>query len=77
MEHANSSGCVVCDARYTRRVLLVCDGCVKVDDEPPIWMVVGVEHVDMLILRDSRDLCDVGDHWFDDDENGWSMLSQE
>ena len=31
----------------------------------------------MLIIRDGRDLCDVGDHWFDDDENGWSMLSQE
>ena len=77
MEHANSGGRVVCDVRYTRRVLLVCDGCVKVDDEPPIWVVVGVGNENMLIIRDGRDLCDVGDHWLDNDENGWSMLSQE
>ena len=75
MKHAHGGGCVVCDARCTCSMLLVCDGCVKVDDEPPRWMVVGAGHVHMLVVWDGRDSRDVGDHWFDDDENGWSVLS--
>ena len=77
VEHAHSGCRVVCSVWCMCGMLLVCDGCVQVKDKPSIRMVVGVGHVYVLIVWDGRDLCDVGNHGFDDDENGWSMLSQE
>lgn len=58
-------------------MLLVCDGCVEVNNKSTICMLVWMRNKDRLIERNSWYLRDVMDQWFNNDKNRRVLLVEK
>lgn len=58
-------------------MLLVCDGCVKVNNKSTICVLIWMCNINRLIERDSWYLCHVMYQWFNNDKNRRVMLVEK